>query len=163
MPPPENELKINDLPFMVFILGIETLSILWCNKKMEADLGYSLESMKAMKAGFLKTILHPDDYPQALMIKDYFMTGGICYKNIARLRKAADRDWTWFYSVIKIQDKDNKEGRIRSLICSLLQMDGIQDIRRAARAFDAITEKPGLNEEVPNENRLTPCELDRKS
>jgi DNA-binding CsgD family transcriptional regulator len=121
-----NPFSKNDLihqsPAIVFIADMETRNIQWCNKTMENILSYSLEEMQQMGDTLFRSIMHPEDYPNALKARSLFITGEIKHISFGRFKGKKDKDWRWFYGITRIYEQDEAHN-VKTLICSLLEFE----------------------------------------
>lgn len=143
---------------MVFIAGMETRNIQWCNETMENILGYSMAEMQQMNAELFKTIMHPDDYPNALKAREYFLKGNQRHVAVCRFKGKKDTDWRWFYGISISDDYDN-EDNLKTIRCYFFELEETDTLMQAKKALTMIlrkTMKEKMKELTPREKELLP-------
>ncbi|MGH2644948.1 MAG: LuxR C-terminal-related transcriptional regulator [Chitinophagaceae bacterium] len=121
-PPPEKIEMIDNSPAIEFLADMNTRNIRWCNQTMIKTLGYSLDEMKQMGGKLFEIIMHPEDYPNALRTREFFIAGVKRHAATCRFQKKSNGEWKRFYGVAAVHECD-KDGKAETLFCSFLELN----------------------------------------
>lgn len=142
-PPPKSKI-INDSPAMIFIADMNTRNIRWCNKTMVKLLGYSLEEMQQMGDALFKTLMHPDDYSNALQAREFFLKDRTAYSATSRFREKNDSKYKWFYGTTVVHGYDNDK-HLQTLLCTFLALDETDTPEQTKAALNSLLRHSLMN------------------
>lgn len=139
LPPEKNNhtLTVNDLHAIVFVADMDTRNIRWCNDTMMEMLGYSLAEMQEMGSDLFKTLMYPDDLPDAIKAEELFLSGTCHYTASFRFRKKDSAEWHWFYGITTVYER-GKEGDIKSLLCTAYLLEKTDTPEKTMMAFEQL-------------------------
>lgn len=92
---------------------------------MIKTLGYSLAEMQQMGVNLFETIMHPEDFPNALRAMELFIAGVERHYDTCRFHKKSTGAWSWFYGIVIIHERD-KDDKAKTLFCSFLELNSLQ-------------------------------------
>lgn len=110
------------LPGIVYISDNTTKTIMWCNKCFEKETGYTLAEIHTMGMNFFRTVMHPDDFPQALRAQKCFMNKSqSSFYGFCRIKGKNDKEWKWLNGTAIPFSYDEK-GRVKEVICNFVKI-----------------------------------------
>jgi DNA-binding CsgD family transcriptional regulator len=140
-------LKIFDsLPAILYITDNRLKTIVWCNKMLEKESGYSFQEIKQMGIDFFKTIMHPDDFFIALKAQQQFNDGKLSFGGTCRLCGRYQQSWKWWIGV-SVPFSYNEASETKEVICILQNLSlAIDTPSRTNNAISDLFQSYHINE-----------------
>lgn len=110
------------LPGIIYVSDNATKTIQWCNKYFEQEAGYSLAEMNAMGMEFFRTIMHPDDFSQAVSAQSKFSQNSQPqFYGFCRMKGKSSPDWEWVNGTA-VPFSFDADGNVKEVICMFLKV-----------------------------------------
>lgn len=121
MPYP-NTVLLDHLPGIIYVSDNASKTIQWCNKYFEQEAGYSLAEMNAMGMDFFRTIMHPDDFSQAVSAQTKFSENSQPqFYGFCRFRGKNSDHWEWVNGTA-VPFSFDSHGNVKEVICMFLKV-----------------------------------------